>query len=50
MQHLLIIAQVELASQSRNGAVSCDLPMFELLGRCDKERNAAPTDPVPFNY
>ena len=31
MQHLLIIAQVELASQSCNGAVSCNLVMFELL-------------------
>jgi len=40
MQHLLIIAQVELASQSRSGAISCDLVMFELLGRCDKPRIA----------
>jgi hypothetical protein len=40
MQHLLIIAQVELASQSRNGAISCDLVMFEPLGRCYKPRIA----------
>src|SRR5947207_6352226 len=42
MQHLLIMAQVELASQSRHGAISCDLVMFELLGRCDKPRIAKP--------
>src|SRR5919201_2672472 len=36
MQDLLIMAQVELASQSRHGAISCDLVMFELLSRCDK--------------
>jgi hypothetical protein len=44
MQHLLIIAQVELASQSRNGAISCDLVMFELLGRALRQMRLTAPD------
>ena len=40
VQHSLLVAEVELASQSRGSTVGGDLVMFELLGRCDKPRIA----------